>query len=244
MKRAAPSIIFLFLNSALFAQHDLLKRIEDIQFDKFLDEQCLDFIRTGDIKMDKQDTLLQIIIVRHGEPAFNKRGWKNRDEAVEYIKMYDSVDVYSFDQKPICFREDDPNIVFTSLLPRAINTAEKTFGNEYPVESKPLFNEFERKVIDFPNIKLPGKFWFITSRFIWTLGFNHKGIESFSEARDRSREAAIFLDQNTQKHKMTVLFSHGFLNKYIKKQLKKSGYKVIDMNGQKYLGAYYFYKVK
>lgn len=244
MRRAPSIILFLFLSSALFAQHDLLKKIEDIQLDKFLDEQCLDFIRKGDVQMDPHDTLLQIIIIRHGEPAFNKSGWKNRDEAIEYVKRYDAVGVYNFDQKPICFREDDPTMVFTSLLPRAINTAEKTFGNDFPVESKSLFNEFERKVIEFPNIKLPGKFWSITSRFIWTLGFNHKGIESFSEARDRSQEAAIFLDQHTQKQKMTVLFAHGFLNRYIKKQLKKSGYKVIDMNGQKYLGAYYFYKVK
>ena len=244
MRRAIPAIIFLCLASSLFAQQDVLKKIEDIQLNKFLDDQCLDFVRKGDIQTDKYDTLLQIILIRHGEPAFNKKGWRNRDEAIEYIKKYDAVGVYHFDHKPVCFREDEPTLVFTSKLPRAIDTADKTFGKAYQIKSKSLFNEFERKVIKFPNLKLPGKFWSVTSRVIWILGFNHKGIESFSEARARSREAAIFLDQNTQKYAKTILFSHGFLNRYIKKELKKSGYKVIDMDGQKYLGAYYFYKVK
>jgi hypothetical protein len=75
------------------------------------------------------------------------------------------------------------------------------------------------------------------------MGFNKKGIESFSQAKERARRAAFFLDDKAEINGKTVLFSHGFLNKYINRYLKREGYKSVDLNGQKYLGAYYFYKI-
>jgi len=241
IKATTTLALFLFLSPCL-AQKDLEREIKQIQLEKFYDEICLDFVRPTDIHQIDSG-VKQIIIIRHGEPAMNKNGWKDRDEAIRYTKMYDSVGVYDFDRKPICLRNDDLNIVFTSELPRAINTAEKTFIHEFPMESMELFNEFERKIINFPNIKLPRQFWSVTTRMVWMMGFNDKGIESFSQAKHRANEAAVFLDEEAKKYGKTLLFSHGFLNKYIKRYLMKSGYKVIDLDGQKYLGAYYFYKV-
>ena len=76
------------------------------------------------------------------------------------------------------------------------------------------------------------------------MGFNKKDIESFSRAKDRSRRAAFFLNDKAESYGKAVLFSHGFLNKYIKKYLKKEGYRAVNLNGQKYLEAYYFYRIK
>lgn len=228
--------------SPVLAQNELEKEIKRIQIDRYYDDKCLDFPRKDDLKDLETSSLQQIIVIRHGEPALDKKGWKTREEAIRYTEMYDSVGVFDFTKKPICFRINEPDTVYTSLLPRAINTAEKTF--DHPIKSKKLFNEFERKVINFPDIYLPRQFWSVSTRLVWMMGFNDKGIESFSEAKKRSRDAAVFLDNDAQKHGKTVLFAHGFLNKYIRRYLKKMGYKVIDMDGQKYLGAYYFYKVK
>lgn len=241
IKATTTLALFLFLSPCL-AQKHLVREIKHIQLEKFNNEICLDFVRVVD-NLEIDDTFKQIIIIRHGEPAMNKNGWKDRDEAIRYTEMYDSVGVYDFDRKPICLRDNDINTVFTSKLPRAINTAEKTLSNEFPIESMELFNEFERKIIKFPNIKLPRNFWSVSTRMVWMMGFNDQGIESFSQAKQRANEAAFFLDEEAGKYGKALLFSHGFLNKYIKKYLKKSGYKVIDLDGQKYLGAYYFYKV-
>ena len=239
-------IIILIIQFPLLsqAQKEIYDWIAEIQEEKFFHEQCLDFIRTADLKMAAGDTLLQIIIVRHGEPAMEKKGWRNRDGAIRYTQMYDSVGVYDFDSPPICLKVNDPLMVYTSCLPRAINTAQKTLGEDYPKESMELFNEFERRIINFPNIKLPMKFWSVTTRLVWMMGFNHGGIESFSEARKRAKSAAQFLHRDAQQNGKTLLFAHGFLNRYIKKYLKEEGYVAIDLEGQKYLGAYYFYQLK
>jgi len=244
MIKTTTTLLLFFIFSPTCAQGNLERDVRHIQLDNFYNELCLDFIRPVDLPGLNTSNISQIIIIRHGEPAMNKKGWKNRDEAIQYTKMYDSVGVYDFDKEPICLRIHEIDTLFTSKLPRAIDTAEKTFNDEIAMKQMELFNEFERKIIKFPNIKLPRKFWSATSRILWTMGLNNKGIESFSQAKDRARNAALFLDNHANIHGKTVLFAHGFLNKYISKYLKKSGYKVLNLDGQKYLGAYYFYKIE
>jgi broad specificity phosphatase PhoE len=242
MIRALCILISFSTLSSVFAQSSLDREIRQIQLERFDHEVCLDFIRPEDLP-DRESRIDQIIIIRHGEPAMNKKGWKNRHEAIKYVKMYDSVGVYQFDNKPICLRQHDMDTAYTSKLPRAIDTAEKTLGDEYTLENKSLFNEFERQVIRFPNIKLPGKFWSVTTRLVWMMGFNHSEVESFKEAKERAWKAANFLNEKAVNNGKCLLFSHGFLNRYIKKYLKKQGYEALDLDGQKYLGAYYFYRV-
>jgi len=242
IKSILTLILLLFIFPAA-AQENIDRNIKQIQKEKYNNEVCLDFLDEEDLQK-KGENIVQIIIVRHGEPAMVKKGWKNRDQAVRYTEMYDSVGVYDFNKMPVCLQAQELDTVYTSKLPRAIDTAEKTVGDEFIIQQDARFNEFERKVIKFPNIKLPGKFWSITTRLVWMMGFNHKGIESFSEAKKRAKKSALYLDDKAISDGKAVLFAHGFLNKYIKKYLKKEGYKVINFDGQKYLGAYYFYKVK
>ena len=236
-------ISIAFITSAL-SQGSAIQDIRQFQTEKFDNGRCLDFIREGDIAGVSEQRLIQIMLVRHGEPAMNKKGWRNRNEAIRYTEMYDSVGVYAFEKKPVCLRNDDIPTVYTSMLPRAINTADRTFDGKLSMTSMNLFNEFDRKIIQFPNLKLPMKFWSVTTRAVWMMGFNDRGIESFKEAKKRAQQAAVFLDSAAQKERMTLLFAHGFLNKYVKKHLKNFGYHQLDFDGQKYLGVYYFYKIK
>ncbi len=229
--------------SNAFAQKPIQSEIKRIQLQKHQEGTGLDFIRNADLKDIEELSIQQIFIFRHGRPAINKKGWKNRKEVVKYTEMYDSVGINDPEQNPVLLREADINVVYASNLPRAINTAEKVFNNSMPIESHAFFNEFEREIIRFPNIKLPTQFWTVTTRVVWVLGFNKKGIESFSQAKDRSKRAAYFLNDKAENDGNVMLFSHGFLNKYINKYLKKQGYKAVNLEGHKYLGAYYFYKI-
>jgi len=234
----------LFSLNAAFGQVSSLDKIREFQQERFKAGYCLDFLRDEDFPEFNLENFQQIIIVRHGEPAMYKKGWRNRQEAIQFTRMYDAVGVYDFDRKPICMRAYDLPVVYTSRLPRAINTTEKTINGEIPIMKMALFNEFERKIIKFPNVKLPMKFWSVTSRFVWVIGFNDKGIESFTEAKGRAQQAASLLNQSAVRDGKALLFAHGFLNKYIKKYLKDLGYEALNFNGQQYLGAYYFYKFR
>ncbi len=244
MNKLFITCVFSLIGYFAIAQKPIIKKIRKIQKEKLSCRICNDFIRLEDIEEFKKYNVSQIFIIRHGEPALDKRKWMNRKEFVNYTKRYDSVGVNCFENKPICLKEENKiHAIYSSKLPRAMDTAEKTFGQTKVIVSQSQFNEFERKVINFPNIKLPRQFWSFSTRFIWILGFNKKGVESFSQAKDRSRRAALFLNQKADNHGNTILFSHGFINMYIKKYLKKLGYYSVNLQGQKYLGSYYFYKL-
>jgi len=243
MQMALITLVFFGTSIIAFCQENMLRQIKKIQADNFENGECLEFIHQEDLPTSEISYLQQVIIIRHGEPALNKKGCKNRKEAIRFTEMYDSVGVYDFERMPICLSEADINVVYTSNLPRAINTAEKTVADDIPIESYKFFNEFERKVMCFPNLKMPRRFWSITSGFLWIMGCNHKGIETFTEAKNRSKRAAFFLDDKAENYGKAVLFSHGFLNRFINRYMKKLGYKALNLNGKKYLGAYYFYKI-
>jgi len=185
-------------------------------------------------------SLQQIILLRHGEPALNKKGWRKRKEAIEYIKAYDSVGVYPPTYQPIILNENDVNVVFTSTLYRSISTAEQLFQRAEDQNPKALFREFERKIFAFPNIKLPLKSWLTTSRLFWLMGMNKKDIESFSEAKKRAKEGVVFLEEDAQKNGKTLLVSHGLLNNYLAKYLKKNGWVQVFDGGKGYMSQKMF----
>jgi broad specificity phosphatase PhoE len=98
-----------------------------------------------------------------------------------------------------------------------------------------LFKEYERKICSFPNIKLPLKWWQAGARILWYMGLNDRGIESFSEAKQRTNKAVEYLQQDAFEHGKTLLVSHGLLNHYLVKNLKKRGWKQVYNGGNGYL---------
>lgn len=179
--------------------------------------------------------LSQIILLRHGEPALNKKGWRKRIEAIRFIKAYDSVDVYAPNHIPVHLGSEELEIIYTSTLNRSISTAQQVFKRPQDQKADAIFREFERKIFSFPNIKLPLKWWLTGSRLFWFMGLNKKDIESLSEAKARAKEGATLLASNADAHGKTVLVSHGLLNHYLVKYLKKEGWTEVYDGGKGYL---------
>ena len=67
------------------------------------------------------------------------------------------------------------------------------------------------------------------------MGFNKRDIESFREAKKRARIAAVKLEENATKNGKTLLVSHGLLNHYLVKYLKKNGWTEVFDGGRGYL---------
>ncbi|MEM7107686.1 MAG: histidine phosphatase family protein, partial [Bacteroidota bacterium] len=179
--------------------------------------------------------LSQIILLRHGEPALNKKGSRKRKEAIQFIKEYDSVGIYPPEFIPVVIEPGELSVINTSSIPRSIATAELVFNQKDLQRPDSLFREFERKIFAFPNVKLGLKFWLTGSRILWFLGFNKKGIESFSKAKARAKAAAVLLEKDAAKNGKTILVSHGLLNHYLVKYLKKNGWTQVYDGGKGYL---------
>lgn len=75
------------------------------------------------------------------------------------------------------------------------------------------------------------------------LGFNHKGIESRKETKQRVKYAVENLIKVAEKEETAVLVAHGMLNHGLENHLKKQGWQVIQKNGQANLGATILVKI-
>ncbi|MEL6558143.1 MAG: histidine phosphatase family protein [Bacteroidota bacterium] len=197
--------------------------------------QTLRFVNADDGLVEDFSQLSQIILLRHGEPALNKKGWRKRKEAMQFVKDYDSVGIYKPAFVPIVLSKNELSVIHTSSINRSIATANKVLGLQDIQKPQPLFREFERKIFSFFNIKLPLKWWLTGSRVFWFMGMNKRGIESFGEAKKRAQKAALFLEEDAMQNGKTLLVSHGLLNHYLVKYLKKNGWEEVYDGGKGYL---------
>ena len=177
-----------------------LEKIEDhydrIQKDMKRQPVTLHYVQEDDQLVDDFDQLAQIILIRHGEPALYKKGRRNRREAMQYIRDYDSVGVYKPEFIPLSLAPGDLTVIHTSSMNRSISTAEQVFDQKDLMKPNALFREFERKIFSFPHMRLPLKSWLVGSRVLWYLGLNKKGIESLSEAKQRAHKGVLFLEED------------------------------------------------
>ncbi len=202
------------------------------------DSAKLHFFHETESKLFEEEELpLQIMLVRHGKPELSREDWFTRKEAEAFIRAYDSVGIYHYEGSPLTLESNDVKQFYTSKLRRAIHTAELISEEKVPIVQNELFNEFQRKIISFPNIKMPLGFWLVCSRGFWVMGLNRKGIESFGQAKKRAKLGAKTLEGYAKEEKRTILVAHGFLNKYLRKYLKKRGWVLIKTGGQKHLGV-------
>ncbi len=204
----------------------------------------LHFIQPSDELVEDFSKLSQIILIRHGEPALEHKGWRNRKEAIAYFEAYDSVGIFPPDFIPLELAPNELEVIHTSSIQRAISTAELVFHQPELQQPDPLFREFEKKVLWFFKLRLPTSFWRYGSRILWVLGFNTKGIERYSEARERAEQAAIALEEDAQAKGKTLLVAHGVLNHFIDKNLQDRGWTKVYDGGNGYLSQVMLVKYK
>lgn len=238
-------IVFLLLHfgSSTSAQVENIKTFYT-QADNASENTTITFVQPSMNLVEDYDKLEQIIVVRHGEPALNKKGWFKRKEAMQFIKDYDSVGVEPLHFMPVVLQGDEILTIYTSSLNRAKHTARLVFGESVTYKEDILFREFERKIFSFFNLKMPLKFWLINSRIFWLMGGNKKNIEGFKDAKKRAKEASQTLEEYASKDKKAVLVAHGFLNRYLLKNLQKQGWTLVRDGGSEYLAASLLVRVK
>jgi hypothetical protein len=184
----------------------------------------------------KETEKLQIVLIRHGEPDLVKKGWKDRNAAIAYIRAYDTVDIIPFQQPPLCPSDSTEWLIYHSTLRRAAHTAELLFPKREIVPDE-RFIELQRKILGFPNIRMPHGFWVGMSRTLWLMGLNDRDIESRKAGKQRIKNNASFLDQAAKESSVIVVVAHGLHNRYLRKYLKKLDWKVVHNGGNNYLAV-------
>lgn len=182
-------------------------------------------------------TQREIYLVRHAQVDLETPGLCFSGKAQKVHEQYDESPVVAFDPEPVRQQIDASYpAVYTSTLPRAIETAIRLFPDHDSIQASALFNEYDLSIISLPILPLPYKLWTGLSRAVWFLHLNRHD-ESRSDAKQRMREATDLLVTRSRKQRATVLVAHGFLIADMRRELKKRGWKIIVNGGNKNLAV-------
>ncbi|WP_237586724.1 histidine phosphatase family protein [Pontibacter russatus] len=180
----------------------------------------------------------RIFLIRHARPMVARKGFADAAAARQYITDYDAAQVEEFVLQHEAIPYKEIREVYCSTLIRSQLTARGIFGEQVLLKVSPDFREFERKIFSLPLLRLPIRLWLVTARVLWFLGLNHKGIETFREARRRARKCAETLAEDADKKGTTVLVAHGLLNNFIRRELKRMGWRSSIHGGNSYLAVH------
>ena len=202
------------------------------------------FIQPEDAVVEDYSNLRQIALIRHGEPDLVKTGKFTFEQARQFLVDYDSVGIIQPDKPFLTISNPEEVSIFSSSINRARATAKYLFGEDSIMTISPDFREFETSLGKAsPKWKMPIKFWTTAARVKWILGIDREDIETFAEAKARAKSAATRLAEATEENPKAVLVAHGFLNRYIKEDLEKMGWRVVRDGGHGYFGTTILVKI-
>lgn len=186
-----------------------------------------------DVKMDtNKSTALnankrQIVLIRHGRP---KSAHNELINAVNYKKWVHDYDRSELDPNsvPRVKVDLDPSYIIASPLLRAKLSAQK-YGVIRVDEHCEYLKEMDIPYYKVPFISLRAWQWVVVSRFLWFLGV--KGyFESFKEAKRRVVKLADHVESLSEDHQRIILFGHGMIHYFTRKELIKRGWLLTQKN--------------
>lgn len=174
---------------------------------------------------------MEIILLRHGKPEVELSGYLNADEFKQLVYSYSQSGVQGSPAKKLK-EYFTTHYVVCSDLPRSIESVKKAGLNKIHL-SEALFRETDIPHFDKSFLKLPVTAWLIMLRIMWLFGFKKNG-ESFSEAKNRAKDAASRLIDLAKENKKVILVGHGLMNRLIAKQLLFNQWQESDKSGKRY----------
>ena len=176
-----------------------------------------------------------IIIARHGRPALNRNegprlSWQ---EYVDWWAAYEAGPLADGQNAPDSLKTlvADAAVVLTSGRLRAQQTAALA-ATHMPAEIRDLFNEAPLPPPRFKRARYLPRTWNMLARAAWMRGHSLGG-ETVKDARLRAADAARALHEEAAKGKV-FLAAHGWFNRMIRKELRRSGWRCVHDGGDRY----------
>jgi broad specificity phosphatase PhoE len=171
-----------------------------------------------------------ITLVRHGPPNHDVQGLASAQDFADWIFSYSRARVVQVDIPEELKELGAPySQVFCSTLPRSRTSAKLIFPDKVIQESA-LYDEAALPTIKLPFVQLPVGLWAVISRLWWLCGYSH-GIESYTSAKQRARQAAETLANVAQREGQAMVVGHGWMNRLIGGALRDLGWIKISSNG-------------
>lgn len=168
---------------------------------------------------------MEIILIRHGKPAFDMGKKFRQSRLATELDAYDAAGLAVDSEPPqALYSKLQQSIkVFSSDLQRALESAAKIVP-EADIVTLPLFREAPLpRRLPIP-LRLSASTWAVIARTLWLLGYSG-GVESHRQARLRATAATRKLIELAHNGDNIVLVGHGFINLFIAKQLLNQGWR-------------------
>lgn len=167
---------------------------------------------------------MNIILVRHGRPDHRAASWSTPAGMKTWVERYNAANVVGSERpEPLRRLADSAGIVVCSSLMRCVESRTH-LGCDCTHLPDPLFAEAHLPYADLGYPLMPSRFWRLTFRTAWFLGFaNHS--EPVAESRIRASEAADRLIELAETHGTVLLMGHKIMNALIATQLRRRGWR-------------------
>ncbi|EPK7283783.1 histidine phosphatase family protein [Citrobacter farmeri] len=179
---------------------------------------------------------MEIILMRHGKPAFTGSLKVMSLEMAEWISRYDLSDTGS-DMPPQSSKTlaSSALCIISSPLPRARSSL-TALGRE-PDLIDEVFREADLPVFRIPAFRLSPIFWASVFRIMWFCGIS-RNVEPLGIAKQRAVQAAdILVTSVKEANGPVLLMGHGVMNRLIAKELVSMGWKEYRRLGNGYWSA-------
>jgi len=179
---------------------------------------------------------MEIILMRHGKPAFTGSAKVTSREMSNWIAEYDlsdtGEDIPLESSKSLAF---SASRIISSPLPRALSSL-RALGLEPDVIDK-VFREAGLPVFHMPGFRFSPTVWAAFFRVMWLCGISHN-VERVGIAKRRAIQAADILVAFAKGCDGPVLLmGHGVMNRLIARELRSLGFKEYCCQGNGYWNA-------
>ena len=174
----------------------------------------------------------RIITARHGRPNLSRDRKITSREYGDWWAQYDASGLHPDERPPEGLIEiaKGANMVLSSTLPRAMETARQATGPEREVPADSIFIEAPLPPPPVPFLKLQPGTWGVISRSFWFWGYAPGGIETHMQSWGRVRKITARLADYASEGDV-LLCAHGYLNWMIDRRLKKEGWLLAERDG-------------
>jgi Histidine phosphatase superfamily (branch 1) len=172
------------------------------------------------------ETLIRIVLIRHGKPDVGRSRWLTHGKFKDYIETYEQAGLDPDSPPPPAWLVDltrQARRVYSSDRPRAKESAE-ALAPHAELSLSSLFMEAQLKSPKLPLMRLKPPAWAVIARLAWHAG-HHGGIEDYRDARERAEKAGEMLSETAREDGIAVLVAHGYFNAMVGRALRKAGWR-------------------
>ena len=172
----------------------------------------------------RQSEQKKIILIRHGKPILQPQPPLSSADFGKWLSKYNEASIDENVSPNTTTRQivESSEIIISSNLKRSIESAKILGITKKHIVDK-TFEEVGMPYNSWVFPKMPPTLWIILNRTLWFLGYS-KNCESYQDAKSRSIECAQKLQEIVKENHSIALIGHGFMNRFIGKQLLNAGW--------------------